>query len=172
MVGWHHWHEFEQTRRWWRTGKPSVLQTVGSQSQTWLSYWATRFLGSTWVKRGTKSIQHFTNQSLCSSLKTDGPPTMSFCLSFSLKCLIVLLCQLLLSHTTYAAFSKKFIALWSLELFDGANLATLDFSQFWMTDVSCLWFVFMAGFFGNPGCVCSLLLPGYRLPFLLQWRIR
>ena len=53
-------------------------------------------------------------------------------------------------------------------LFDGANLATLDFSQFWMTDVSCLWFVFMAGFFGNPGCVCSLLLPGYRLPFLLQ----
>ena len=40
-----------------------------------------------------------------------------------------------------------FIALWSLELFDGANLATLDFSQFWMTDVSRLlacfygWFV-------------------------------
>ena len=32
MVRWHHWlngHEFEQ-RRWWRTGKPSVLQYIGS----------------------------------------------------------------------------------------------------------------------------------------------
>ena len=28
MVGWHHWlngHEFDQTGRWWRTGKTSVL---------------------------------------------------------------------------------------------------------------------------------------------------
>ena len=34
-VGWHHWlneHVFEQTpRRWWRTGKPGVLQFMGSQ---------------------------------------------------------------------------------------------------------------------------------------------
>ena len=34
MAGWHHWlkgHEFEQTGRWWRTGKPGVLQFMGSQ---------------------------------------------------------------------------------------------------------------------------------------------
>ena len=33
--GWmEHWlkgHEFEQTRRWWRTGKPGVLQSMGFQ---------------------------------------------------------------------------------------------------------------------------------------------
>ena len=35
MVGWHHWlngHEFEQTlERWWRTRKPRILQSMGSQ---------------------------------------------------------------------------------------------------------------------------------------------
>ena len=33
-VGWHHQfngHEFEQTGRWWRTGKPGMLQSMGSQ---------------------------------------------------------------------------------------------------------------------------------------------
>ena len=29
------------SRRWWRTGKPGVLQSMGSQSQTWLSDWTT-----------------------------------------------------------------------------------------------------------------------------------
>ena len=28
-------------RRWWRTGKPGVLQLMGSQSWTWLSNWTT-----------------------------------------------------------------------------------------------------------------------------------
>ena len=35
MVGWHHWlngHEFEQTGREWSTGKPGVLQSLGSQA--------------------------------------------------------------------------------------------------------------------------------------------
>ena len=36
MVGWHHWlhgHEFEpSSRRWWRTGKTGVLQSMGLQS--------------------------------------------------------------------------------------------------------------------------------------------
>ena len=45
MVGWHHWlngHKFEQTpKRWWRTGKPGVLQSMGWQSQTRLSDWVT-----------------------------------------------------------------------------------------------------------------------------------
>ena len=27
--------------RWWRTGKPGMLQSMGSQSQTWLSVWKT-----------------------------------------------------------------------------------------------------------------------------------
>ena len=34
IVGWHHQlngHEFEQTGRQWRTGKPGVLQFMGSQ---------------------------------------------------------------------------------------------------------------------------------------------
>ena len=34
MVGWHHQlngHESEQTGRWGRTGKPAVLQSLGSQ---------------------------------------------------------------------------------------------------------------------------------------------
>ena len=34
MVGWHHQlngNEFEQRRRQWRTGKPGVLQSMGSQ---------------------------------------------------------------------------------------------------------------------------------------------
>ena len=34
MVGWHHrinGHEFEQTGRWWRTGRPGVLQSMWLQ---------------------------------------------------------------------------------------------------------------------------------------------
>ena len=34
VIGWHHWlngHEFEQTSREWRTGKPAVVQSMGSQ---------------------------------------------------------------------------------------------------------------------------------------------
>ena len=40
IVGWHHWHnghEFEQTGREWREGKPSVV----AKSQTGLSDWTT-----------------------------------------------------------------------------------------------------------------------------------
>ena len=43
MAWWHHWldaHEFwVNSRSWWWTGKPGVLQSVGLQSQTWLSDW-------------------------------------------------------------------------------------------------------------------------------------
>ena len=35
MVGWHHWHNGHEVgwncRRWWWTGRPGVLQSVGSQ---------------------------------------------------------------------------------------------------------------------------------------------
>ena len=34
MVGWHHWfngHEWTSSGRWWRIGKPGVLQSMGSQ---------------------------------------------------------------------------------------------------------------------------------------------
>ena len=45
MVGWHHWlngQEFELVKNstsWWWTGKPGVLQSMGSQSWTRLSDW-------------------------------------------------------------------------------------------------------------------------------------
>ena len=42
MVGWHHWlgrDEFGQTQIRWRTGKLGVMQSMGSQSRTWLSNW-------------------------------------------------------------------------------------------------------------------------------------
>ena len=45
MAGWHHrcnGHEPRQTSgRWWGTGKPGVLQSMGSQSRTWLCDWKT-----------------------------------------------------------------------------------------------------------------------------------
>ena len=39
------------SRRWWKTGKPGMLQSMGSQSQAWLSNWTTRsqiLNGSVW----------------------------------------------------------------------------------------------------------------------------
>ena len=42
MAGWHHWldgRESEWTRSWWWTGRPGVLQFMGSQSRTRLSDW-------------------------------------------------------------------------------------------------------------------------------------
>ena len=45
MVG--HHHQFNglelgrTSRRWWNTGRPSVLQYMASQSQTWLGDWIT-----------------------------------------------------------------------------------------------------------------------------------
>ena len=44
MTGWHHQcngHEFRQTGRWWGTGRPGVLQSMGSQSWTPLRDWTT-----------------------------------------------------------------------------------------------------------------------------------
>ena len=43
MVGWHHWfdgHEFEQAPgRWWRTGNPGMLQSMGLEIVG--QYWVT-----------------------------------------------------------------------------------------------------------------------------------
>ena len=40
IVGCHHWlNGHELSRSWWWTGKPGVLQSMGSQSQTQLSDW-------------------------------------------------------------------------------------------------------------------------------------
>ena len=40
MVGWHWWTwVWASSRSWWWTGKPGVLQSMGSQSQTQLSDW-------------------------------------------------------------------------------------------------------------------------------------
>ena len=65
MVGWHHrlnGHEFEQTGRWWRTGKPGVLQSMGLQrvrhnwvtELNWLKSYYLRVIivkQSTWIKK-------------------------------------------------------------------------------------------------------------------------
>ena len=44
MVGWHHWLKrtwvWVDSRSWWWTGRPGVLQSMGSQSRTQLSNWA------------------------------------------------------------------------------------------------------------------------------------
>ena len=43
------------SRRQWRTGKPGVLQSVGSQGgKTWLSNWTTTLIGSEPKKRGER----------------------------------------------------------------------------------------------------------------------
>ena len=43
MVGWHHWLKWTwvwvNSRSWWWTGRYGMLQSMGSQSQTWLSNW-------------------------------------------------------------------------------------------------------------------------------------
>ena len=42
MVGGHHWlsgRVWVSSGSWWWTGKPGVLQSIGLQSQTWLSDW-------------------------------------------------------------------------------------------------------------------------------------
>ena len=40
MVGWHQWTwVWVDSGSWWWTGRPAVLQSMGSQSQTWLRDW-------------------------------------------------------------------------------------------------------------------------------------
>ena len=56
MVQWHHWlkgHESEKAPGEWRTGKPGMLQFMGSQSWTWLSNWTTT---KDHVFRGLRSL--------------------------------------------------------------------------------------------------------------------
>ena len=54
MVGWHHWlngHEFEESsKRWWRTGKPGMLQSMGSQKVG--NDWVTEQEINHWSLRG------------------------------------------------------------------------------------------------------------------------
>ena len=57
MFGRHHrlnGHEVEQTLGNRRTGKPGMLQSMGSQSQTWLSNWATTKQLPGWLSPGAK----------------------------------------------------------------------------------------------------------------------
>ena len=62
MVGWHHWldgHEFEQApASWWWTGRPGVLQSMGSQRDG--HNWATEL---NWTESLSKTI-NFTSMSL------------------------------------------------------------------------------------------------------------
>ena len=68
MVGWHHrlnGYEFEQTPRdGWKTGKPGMLQSMGSQSRTRLSNWTTTIhmsikLNNLRIKIAFSSLKHF-----------------------------------------------------------------------------------------------------------------
>ena len=63
MVGWRHrpnGHEFEQALGvWWWTGKPGVLQFMGSQSQTQLSDWTELKEGSRqWLRPWVWGTSH------------------------------------------------------------------------------------------------------------------
>ena len=42
------WDELQELWRWWWTGEPGVLQSMGSQSRTWLSDWMAT-TGAAWV---------------------------------------------------------------------------------------------------------------------------
>ena len=63
-AGWHHrlnGHECEQTQRWWRTGKPDVIQSIGSQRVG--HDWVTE-LNWLWLMWGDISLYfdlHFSN---------------------------------------------------------------------------------------------------------------
>ena len=53
MDWWHHWlngHDWAYPGRCWRTGKPSALQSMGSQKRwTWLSNSRTTIIKKTWT---------------------------------------------------------------------------------------------------------------------------
>ena len=54
MVGWHHWldgHEWVNSRRWWWTGRPGVLHSMGLQRVG--PNWAT---GLNWLKLAERSL--------------------------------------------------------------------------------------------------------------------
>ena len=51
MVGWHHWcdENWVNSGSWWWTGRPGELQSMGSQSQTWLSNWTEQANFYLWI---------------------------------------------------------------------------------------------------------------------------
>ena len=53
MVSWTQWRwVWVTSRSWWWTGRPGVLQSMGSQSQTWLCDWTEL----NWTKRNKRPI--------------------------------------------------------------------------------------------------------------------
>ena len=68
MIGWHHLPNgcwvWASSGKWWRTGKPGVLQPMGLQSQTALSDWTRR---GVYLQRNAKELPeliHFINSHL------------------------------------------------------------------------------------------------------------
>ena len=60
MVSLTHWTWlWVNSRRWWRTGKPNVLQSMGSQSQTWLSDWTTMKMIEQLITSDTTFVEVF-----------------------------------------------------------------------------------------------------------------
>ena len=74
MVGWHHWlngHEWASLGRWWRTGKPGMLQSMGLQrvghdwateQQSERSWSQKTSYGSIYTSRTSKSIKTDTDE--------------------------------------------------------------------------------------------------------------
>ena len=55
--------------RWWRTGKPGVLQSLGSQRQTWLRDWKTNPLSAIDVLNRKSNLPMVTALVICRSLR-------------------------------------------------------------------------------------------------------
>ena len=58
---------------WWWTGRPGVLQSMGSQSQTWLSNWTELSVMARGESRESASISNF-----CHFIPTSGPLELLF----------------------------------------------------------------------------------------------
>ena len=68
MVGWHHWHdghEWVGSRSWWWTGKPDVLQSMGSQRvrQDWATEMNWEKVSATWMQQANSLNTHSSFQS-------------------------------------------------------------------------------------------------------------
>ena len=63
MVGWHHRLKWTwvwvNSRSWWWTGKPGMLQTMGSQSRTRLSDWTELRLKRTHLSEGDETGAYY-----------------------------------------------------------------------------------------------------------------
>ena len=80
------------SRSWWRTGRPGVLQSMGSQSQTWLNDWTETLI--------TSSCHFFSNEKGFTLLSTQMLP-MHHVLWFSNCSFTVWKCTLICTPNSF-----------------------------------------------------------------------